>query len=228
MCIQNKDTDPIRKYDHFSHVSSAEYLLQLLQLQSIDWLRQPLFQGLATSAVAGSEGLIRSSRSALVQSIQEAEDPQTAVLAIIKDLAAILGEYLQDDRFAIPVLELLAFLLDSFVTSVPDDSAPRYISPICRLQCILTSNSLRKLFVLIQRAHFKSSNIARLEAAVRAYAPLSRIEQLHTEVIKKMTALLLHPFPRVSLTIPSAACTANQSRYATLWPSIYSWRRGLK
>ncbi|KAI3012196.1 hypothetical protein CBS147346_573 [Aspergillus niger] len=173
-----------RKYDHFSHVSSAEYLLQLLQLQSIDWLRQPLFQGLATSAVAGSEGLIRSSRSALVQSIQEAEDPQTAVLAIIKDLAAILGEYLQDDRFAIPVLELLAFLLDSFVTSVPDDSAP----------------SLRKLFVLIQRAHFKSSNIARLEAAVRAYAPLSRIEQLHTEVIKKMTALLLHPFPRVRNT----------------------------
>ncbi|RDK42832.1 hypothetical protein M752DRAFT_318973 [Aspergillus phoenicis ATCC 13157] len=171
----------IRKYDHFSHVSSAEYLLQLLQLQSIDWLRQPLFQGLATSAVAGSEGLIRSSRSALVQSIQEAEDPQTAVLAIIKDLAAILGEYLQDDRFAIPVLELLAFLLDSFVFSVPDDSA----------------SSLRKLFVLIQRAHFKSSNIARLEAAVRAYAPLSRIEQLHTEVIKKMTALLLHPFPRV-------------------------------
>ncbi|CAK43174.1 uncharacterized protein An18g02440 [Aspergillus niger] len=195
-----------------SHVSSAEYLLQLLQLQSIDWLRQPLFQGLATSAVAGSEGLIRSSRSALVQGIQEAEDPQTAVLAIIKDLAAILGEYLQDDRFAIPVLELLAFLLDSFVFSVPDDSA----------------SSLRKLFVLIQRAHFKSSNIARLEAAVRAYAPLSRIEQLHTEVIKKMTALLLHPFPRVSLTILSAACTANQSRYATLWPSIYSWRRGLK
>ncbi|OJI90146.1 hypothetical protein ASPTUDRAFT_52051 [Aspergillus tubingensis CBS 134.48] len=170
-----------RKYEHFSHVSSTDYLLQLLQLQSIDWLRQPLFQGLATSAVAGSEGLIRSSRSALVQSIQEAEDPQAAVLAIIKDLAAILGENLQDDRFAIPVLEVLAFLLDSFVSSVPDDSIP----------------SLRKLFVLVQRAHFKSSNIARLEAAVRAYAPLSRIEQLHTEVVKKMTALLLHPFPRV-------------------------------
>ncbi|GAT21348.1 small nuclear ribonucleoprotein U)1a,U)2b [Aspergillus luchuensis] len=170
-----------RKYEHFSHVSSTEYLLQLLQLQSIDWLRRPLFQGLATSAVAGSEGLIRSSRSALVQSIQEAEDPQAAVLAIIKDLAAILGENLQDDRFAIPVLEVLAFLLDSFVSSVSDDSIP----------------SLRKLFVLVQRAHFKSSNIVRLEAAVRAYAPLSRIEQLQTEVIKKMTALLLHPFPRV-------------------------------
>ncbi|GKZ20060.1 hypothetical protein AbraIFM66951_008219 [Aspergillus brasiliensis] len=173
------------KYEHFSHVSSTDYLLQLLQLQSIDWLRQPLFQGLATSAVAGSEGLIRSSRSALVRSIQEAKDPQTAVLAIIKDLTAILGQNLQDDRYAIPVLELLAFLLDSFVVSVPDDSIP----------------SLRKLFVLVQRAHFKSSNIARLEGAVRTYAPLSRIEQLHTEVIKKMTALLLHPFPRVRNTV---------------------------
>lgn len=201
MCFQDEDTDYIRKYEHFSHVSSTDYLLQLLQLQSIDWLRQPLFQGLATSAVAGSEGLIRSSRSALVQSIQEAEDPQAAVLAIIKDMAAILGENLQDDRFAIPVLEVLAFLLDSFVSSAPDDSIPRCFSPICRLRRLLTWSSLRKLFVLVQRAHFKSSNIARLEAAVRAYAPLSRIEQLHTEVIKKMTALLLHPFPRVSLAI---------------------------
>ncbi|OOF97472.1 hypothetical protein ASPCADRAFT_144028 [Aspergillus carbonarius ITEM 5010] len=169
-----------RKYEHFSHVSSVEYLLQLLHLQDIDWLRKPLFQGLATSAVAGSEGLIRSSRSALVRSIQETGQ-ETAAMAIIKDLMSILSENLQDDRYAIPVLELLAFLLDGFVCSIPDESVP----------------SLRRLFVLVQKAHFKSSNIARLEAAVRTYAPLSRIEQLHAEVLKKMTAMLLHPFPRV-------------------------------
>ncbi|PWY95857.1 hypothetical protein BO94DRAFT_482772 [Aspergillus sclerotioniger CBS 115572] len=173
-----------RKYEHFSHVSTVEYLLQLLHLQDIDWLRQPLFQGFATSAVAGSEGLIRSSRSALVQSIQETGQ-QTAAMAIITDLTTILGENLQDDRYAIPVLELLAFLLDGFICSIPDESVP----------------SLRRLFVLVQKAHFKSSNIARLEAAVRTYAPLSRIEQLHTDVLKKMTAMLLHPFPRVRNTV---------------------------
>ncbi|RAL00906.1 tubulin-specific chaperone D [Aspergillus ibericus CBS 121593] len=173
-----------RKYEHFSHVSSVEYLLQLLDLQNIDWLRQPLFQGLATSAVAGSEGLIRSSRSALVQSIQETGQ-QNAAMVIIKDLTTILGENLQDDRYAIPVLELLAFLLDGFVCSIPDESVP----------------SLRRLFVLVQKAHFKSSNMARLEAAVRTYAPLSRMEQLHTDVLKKMTAMLLHPFPRVRNTV---------------------------
>lgn len=193
------NTDCIRKYEHFSHVSSVEYLLQLLHLQDIDWLRKPLFQGLATSAVAGSEGLIRSSRSALVRSIQETGQ-ETAAMAIIKDLMSILSENLQDDRYAIPVLELLAFLLDGFVCSIPDESVPRYTFSIQDLGGKLTSPSLRRLFVLVQKAHFKSSNIARLEAAVRTYAPLSRIEQLHAEVLKKMTAMLLHPFPRVSLT----------------------------
>ncbi|PYH96298.1 hypothetical protein BO71DRAFT_321191 [Aspergillus ellipticus CBS 707.79] len=169
------------QFDHFTHISSVDYFLQLLQLQDIDWLRLHLFQGLATSAVAGSEGLIRSSRWALVQRIQKAEAQQTLAIAIIEDLAKILGENLQDDRFAIPVMELLAFLLDGFVYDVSEDVVP----------------SLRKLFVIIQKAHFKSANILRLEAAVRAYAPLSRIQQLHTDVFKKMTAMLLHPFPRV-------------------------------
>ncbi|PWY84933.1 hypothetical protein BO70DRAFT_395611 [Aspergillus heteromorphus CBS 117.55] len=174
-----------RKYEHFSHVSSVGYFLQLLQLQDIDWLRLHLFQGLATSTVAGSEGLIRSTRAALVQRIQEAEQRQSLAVAIVNDLTKILGENLQDDRFAIPVLELLAFLLDGFVCNVSEDVVP----------------SLRKLFVLVQKAHFKSSNILRLEAAARAYASLSRIEQLRTDVLKKMTAMLLHPFPRVRNTV---------------------------
>lgn len=64
--------------------------------------------------------------------------------------------------------------------------------------------------MLIQKAHFKSPNLARLEAAVRVYAPLSRVAGdvsgvvpaaagavLQKDVRKKMTGLLLHPFPRV-------------------------------
>lgn len=108
-------------------MSSPEYFLQLLDLQAVDWLRVPIFQGIATSAIAGSEGLIRSSRSALVQWInsQKAGDQQARVVSVIKDLLVVLSDNLQDDRYAIPVIELLAFLLDGYTFSIPDDSESR-------------------------------------------------------------------------------------------------------
>ncbi|KAE8350619.1 tubulin folding cofactor D C terminal-domain-containing protein [Aspergillus coremiiformis] len=189
LCLQSfwesaEDFPPLqRKYEHFSHVSLPDYFLQLLELQAIDWLRLPLFQGVATSAVAGAEGLVRSSRSALVQSINkyEVEQRPNIVTSIVKDLMVALSDNLQDDRYAIPILEFLAFLLDGYISSIPHSSESSY----------------KKLFVLVQRAHFKSSNIGRLEAAIKVYAPLSRLGPLRAEVLKKMTAMLLHPFPRV-------------------------------
>ncbi|KAE8376376.1 tubulin folding cofactor D C terminal-domain-containing protein, partial [Aspergillus bertholletiae] len=189
ICLQSfwelaDDFPPLqRKYEHFSHASLPGYFLQLFELQAIDWLRLPLYQGVATSAVSGAEGLVRSSRLALVQSINEheAEQRQDIATSIINDLMVALSDNLQDDRYAIPVLELLAFLLDSYINSIPQSSESRY----------------RKLFTLVQRAHFKSSNIARLEAAIKVYASLSRLEPIRAEVLKKMTSMLLHPFPRV-------------------------------
>ncbi|KAL4919735.1 tubulin folding cofactor D C terminal-domain-containing protein [Aspergillus aurantiobrunneus] len=176
----------LRRYEHFSQVSSIEYFVQLLELQAIDWLRLPLFQGLATSTVAGAEGLIRSTRSALIRNVNNhpAEQHPRIVTAIIQDLLVILTEKLWDDRYAIPILETSAFLLDSYVASVPGFQDP----------------SLNKLFVLVKKAHFKTSNIARLEAAIRTYAPLSRLGQVRVDVLKKLTGMLLHPFPRVRVT----------------------------
>lgn len=117
-------TDLYRKYDHFSHVSFPDYFVQLLELKAIDWLRLPLFQGLATSAVAGAEGLIRASRLALVQCInsKENEQRQAMLLMILRDLSTILSNSLQDDRYAIPIMELLAFLIDGYIISIPEGS----------------------------------------------------------------------------------------------------------
>ncbi|KAL4785547.1 tubulin folding cofactor D C terminal-domain-containing protein [Aspergillus varians] len=200
LCLQifwesTSDFPPLlSRYEHFSEVSSTDYFVQLLKLQAIDWLRLPLFQGLATSAVAGAEGLIRSTRAALIRSINDhpvEQHPEIAT-AIIRDLLLILNETLSDDRYAIPILDTLAFLLDGYVTSVPGFQNP----------------SIKKLFVLVQKAHFKTSNIARLEAAVRAYAALSRLEQVRADVLKKLTGMLLHPFPRV--------CTGTYSWYVVV------------
>lgn len=107
-------------------MSFPDYFLQLLELLAINWLRLPLLQGLATSAVAGAEGLIRASRLALVQCInsKKAEQRQAMVMMVVEDLSTILSDNLQDDRYAIPIMELLAFLLDGYIQSIPDGSEP--------------------------------------------------------------------------------------------------------
>lgn len=104
-------------------------------------------------------------------------------MKMLQDLTAILRDNLLDDRYAIPVIDFLAFLIDSFVLPSPGGSDPVF----------------RKVFLLVQKAHFRSSNIQRLESAVKVYAALSRLDYVRIDVLKKMTGLLLHPFPRVCL-----------------------------
>lgn len=144
-----------------------------------------MLQGLATSATAGAEGLVRSSRSALIQFLNAREPPQrqAVLIEILQDLSAVLSANLPDDRYAIPVIDLVAFLIDSFVVPNQGDSDPTF----------------RKVFALVQKAHFRSSSIQRLESAVKVYAALSRLDSLRNDILKKMTGLLLHPFPRVCL-----------------------------
>lgn len=122
--VYSSHTDLVRKYEHFSHVSTPEYFLQLLELQTVDWLRLPLLQGIATSAVAGAEGLIRATRSALVQFInrQEPATQQKTLLAMLKELSVILSDNLHDDRYAIPAMEFLAFLIDGYILCIPEGS----------------------------------------------------------------------------------------------------------
>ncbi|CAG7998159.1 unnamed protein product [Penicillium olsonii] len=189
LCLQSfwesaGDFPPLeRTFEHFSHVSSQEYFTQLFSLYRIDWLRLPLLQGFATSAISGAEGLVRAARSALVQFInsQSSTHRQEVLVLFLEDLSTILNDNLQDDRFAIPAVEFIAFLIDGFVMVVPEGSSPCF----------------RKIFTLVQKSHLRSANIARLEAAIKAYGALSRIDYLHTGVLKKLTGMLLHPFPRV-------------------------------
>ncbi|KAJ5568528.1 hypothetical protein N7450_011014 [Penicillium hetheringtonii] len=171
------------KYEHFSQVSSEGYFAQLLTLYPIEWLRLPLLKGLATSAVAGSEGLVRATRSALIQFVNSHEPTQrqTVLRTILQDLVTVLTETIQDDRYAIPTVDFMAFVIDSYAIASSEKQDPIF----------------RKVFVIVQNSHFRSSNIARIEAAVKVYAALSRLESLRADALKKLTGLLLHPFPRV-------------------------------
>lgn len=175
-----------RRFEHISDVSSQEYFYQLLTSWSQEWLRLPLMKGLATSAVAGADGLVRSSRAALIQFLNS-HSPQTepsVLVELLQVLSTALSNDIQDDRYAIPIIDIMAFLLDgyqSYIFAGQNESNPIF----------------RRVFVLVQKAHFKTANIARLEAAIRVYAALSRIDNLRGDILKKLTSMLLHPFPRV-------------------------------
>lgn len=55
-------------------------------------------------------------------------------------------------------------------------------------------------FVLIQKFHYKSANMPRIEAAIRVYAALLRQQSIRRTVMKKMLAMLLHTYPKVTIT----------------------------
>ncbi|KAL1855438.1 hypothetical protein Plec18170_004158 [Paecilomyces lecythidis] len=176
-----------REYEHFSLVSSPSYFRQLLELLKVNWLRFPLIQGLVTSASAGTENLIRSSRSALIEYIndQDRERRDGVVAQLIRESQLVLESNMEDDRYAIPAMDMLSFLLDTCVTAISTDSEPIF----------------RKVFFVVQKAHFKSSNMARLEAAIKVYASLSRMEHLKADVMKKLTSMLLHPYPKIRASV---------------------------
>lgn len=137
--------------------------------------------------MAGSDGLVRATRSALIQFVNShrSTERQSVLVTILQDLATVLTDTLQDDRYAIPTVDFISFLIDSYAISSPEQQDPIF----------------RQVFILVQKSHFRSSNISRIEAAVKVYAALSRLGPLRADSLKKLTGLLLHPFPRVSVSI---------------------------
>lgn len=137
--------------------------------------------------MAGSDGLVRATRSALIQFVNShgPTERQSVLITILQYLATILTETLQDDRYAIPTVGFISFLIDSYAVSSSEQQDPIF----------------RQVFMLVQKSHFHSSNIARIEAAVKVYASLSRLGTLRADTLKKLTGLLVHPFPRVSVLL---------------------------
>lgn len=109
----------VSSFLHLSEVSSAQYFDQILGLTSIDWLRPSILQGFMTCAGAGSETALRSSREALVKHIAlHAEEEDYDVISIlVQSLLQALEDNLKNDRYAIPTLEVIAFLFSSGLVS---------------------------------------------------------------------------------------------------------------
>ena len=166
-----------------SQTSTVQYFLQLLSLCSEhltqDWIRKPLLEGYITSAGVGSESLLRASRAAFTF---YSESLDLATLAIhCTYLTDIIGENISNDRLAVPALEFLAFLSEAGV-----------------LQRLRNQDfAWRKLFTEVRKAHFKSGNVQKIEAAVKIYAGMMAVARVRAEVQEKLCSMLLHPYPKI-------------------------------
>ncbi|KAI9675943.1 MAG: hypothetical protein M1829_003181 [Trizodia sp. TS-e1964] len=175
------------EFNDVSHTASYSYFRQLLSLLSSPdgWIREPLLEGYVTSAGAGSESVVNASRLALIDfldPISVESNSSAFTLTILYDIfLSILRGNIANDRVAVPLLEVLSFLFDTRVGY--------------RLENTLFD--WRPLFSSIQRAHFKSGNVHKLEGAIKAYTGLSEIKAVQRDVIAKLISMLLHPFPKI-------------------------------
>ena len=125
---------------------------------------------------------MRASRFAIVRSItSNSTDSQTRRLLHV--LVTLLEDLYTDDRQVTPLLETLAFVLEQQIELDVD------------IDCMLPS---RKIWNVVRKAHFKSTNIRKLEAAVKIYGALAVHGDMWENALDKLRDLLLHPYPDVS------------------------------
>ena len=105
-------------------------------------------------------------------------------MRILDILVTLLEESYTDDRQAIPLLEAIALVIEQ--TSEMSGNNAQALSA-------------RKLWNVVRKAHFKSTNLRKLEAAVRIYAALAAHGEMRKNGLAKLRDLLLHPYPSVSL-----------------------------
>ncbi|KAI9842650.1 MAG: hypothetical protein M1837_007017 [Sclerophora amabilis] len=197
-----------KAFEHSSQTSSVSYFSQILSLlhSEAHWIQYPLLEGYMTSAGAGSESVIRSSRSALEDftsklRIEANQESDFSLLEFGNIVAETLRSNLSSDRKLVPCLETLAFLFD--------------IGVLGKLAGV-DEFKWKTLLALVQRSHFKSGNVYKLEAAVKVYGGLTDIAPIRQEAVAKLISMLLHPFPRIRNAASDCLCvTTSMSKEAS-------------
>lgn len=160
-----------------------EYFRQLLSLCSHHltqgWIRKPLLEGYVTSAGAGSESLLRAARAAFVLFTEPLDLGTLATHCTY--LTDLIRENTTNDRLAVPTLEFVAFLFEASVLQRLRDQ----------------DFAWKRLFTEVRKAHFKSGNVQKIEAAVKIYAGMLAVPRVRVEVQEKLCSMLLHPYPKI-------------------------------
>ncbi|KAL9619059.1 MAG: hypothetical protein Q9160_006314 [Pyrenula sp. 1 TL-2023] len=156
-------------------VSHPQYFTHLLsQFHASHPL--PLLKGYVTSFSGGAESLAIATCTALVSFLSSSTPPDTDIFS---HAITILSEATRDDRYAVPCLHLIAFLLDQGLV-------PR------------SANYVR-CFAKVELAHYRSANSARLQAALLCYAGLMIGDSpaAREKACRKVRVLVRHPQTKI-------------------------------
>lgn len=161
----------------------------LLQNTDHPLVGKAIVLGFVSSAGMGSESVLQSSRTALVDQLARLSTHSTDKLSMHSFMTLftmMFEEDLTDDRMVLPFLDLLAFLLDM-----------RLPQRLAIEQSSRQPFKWLKLLSLVQKSHYKSNNLHKLHLALDVYRGLADIPSLRSEVVKKVGSMLLHPFPKI-------------------------------
>lgn len=177
-------TDGVSSYAYFTET------LKIFNPSSPYWLKVAVLEGYVSSAGMGSESVVQNSRMALVDAIDqlpmtlsEANESGCSLLDIMDQLLELLKINISTERTLIPILEVIAFLFDAQILQ----------------RLIGTSFNYRSLLFLIQKSHYKSTNLHKLHIALDVYRGLANIPTVRKDVIAKVASMLLHPFPKIRI-----------------------------
>lgn len=206
-------------WDEEQGVSSYAYFasaLNTLRRPTPIWIMHAILEGYISSAGMGSESVLRASRLALVDLVEElfmqTEESVAPVLDICNAVVEIFKENIAVDRVIFPLMEVLAFLFDMQILQRLG-SAFKYVFSLSEPMISLAdSNRCWNLLSLAQKAHFKSQNMVKLSVALDLYRGLADFDVTRADVIAKLVSMLLHPFPKVSARIFNSA-----------YPSLEQW-----
>lgn len=124
---------------------------------------------------------MRVSRHALVSSTLKLL-PVNQGMSVLGTLLILLEDLHTDDRQANSLLETIALVVEQHVEL---EGASEFTLPT------------RKLWNIVRKAHFRSTSIRKLEAAVKIYGVLAAQGEMRQNAIGKLKDLLLHSYPTV-------------------------------
>ncbi|KAK6533291.1 hypothetical protein TWF694_002244 [Orbilia ellipsospora] len=173
-------------------VNWDDYFENTVKILNYKTVMEPFLEGYATSAGAGSDSVMRSSMRALQKYLSglttyPGEDNAVALSDIVDCWVKIVqnGVATGDDRVVVPSLAMLGSWFESGLLERLQDGSFRF----------------QDLYSLTQKAHLKSTNVAKLTGAVKIYNGLASIKATRAPAVKKLVSMLLHPFPKIRSTV---------------------------
>ncbi|KAJ4990348.1 beta-tubulin cofactor d [Stagonosporopsis vannaccii] len=174
-------------------VSSRTYFSEALNaMQSTDSsvIKEAICQGFVSSAGMASESVVQNCREALLHFTSKlplsgsSNSDGFTLLDFATCLLELLKKEVENDRVLLPLLEGWAFLFDMQVVH----------------RLVSTTFNFRTLLSYVQKAHFKSTHMQKLQLALDVYRGLGSLQVVRPDTLAKVTSMLLHPFPKVRIT----------------------------